>query len=118
MISIKFKKKDLNDKLLLLLPKINAMLQMYAVTKSQELKAYMKLKRPWTDRTGNAKAMLNSQVVQIGNDKYRIYLYQGVEYGIWLELANEQNYAIVIPTIREKSQEVFNDVQGMLNKLK
>ena len=118
MITLKFKKNELDERLLGLLPKINIMLQMYATTKSEQLKAYMKTNRPWTDRTNQAKTMLNSQVTQVGDTKYRITLYHGVSYGIWLELANEQNYAIIIPTIRDKSQQIFDEIQGMLNKLK
>ena len=40
--------------------KLGAVVLMYSATKASELQAKMKMNRPWTDRTGMAKALLIS----------------------------------------------------------
>lgn len=98
--------------------KLGAMILMYAATKASEIQAKMKVNRPWTDRTGMAKALLNTKVSQPNPELVRITLTHGVDYGIWLELANEQNYAIIAPTIREEAPRVISDLGDLMSKLK
>lgn len=99
-------------------PKIIAAVLMYASTKSNEIQSTMKLNRPWTDRTGMAKALLTAKLSQPSENLVRITLAHGVEYGIWLELANEKNYAIIGPTIKKESPRVINDMNNLMSKLK
>ena len=54
--------------------------------------------RRWTDRTGQARQRLNGYVGKIA-EGYRITLAHGVDYGLWLELANEKKYSIIPQTI-------------------
>ena len=42
----------------------------------------------------------------------------GFDYGIWLELAHEKNYAIIAPTIREEGPRIINDLNNLMSKLK
>ena len=98
--------------------KLGAMILMYASTKASELQAKMKINRPWTDRTGMAKALLNAKVSQPDKNTIRITLAHGVDYGIWLELAHGKNYAIIAPTIREEGPRVINDMNNLMSKLK
>lgn len=98
--------------------KLGAVVLMYAATKANELQSKMKVNRPWTDRTGMAKATLNAKVSQPNKETVRITLAHGVEYGIWLELANEKNYAIIAPTIRQEGPRVVSDLNGLMSKLR
>lgn len=98
--------------------KLGAVLLMYAATKASELQAKMKLNRPWTDRTGLAKTMLNAKVSQPDSNTIRITLAHGVDYGIWLELAHGKNYAIIAPTIREEGPRIVEDLNDLMSKLK
>lgn len=98
--------------------KLGAVVLMYASTKASDIQAKMKLNRPWTDRTGMAKALLNAKVSQPNKDTIRITLAHGVDYGIWLELANEKNYAIIAPTIREEGPRIVEDLNNLMSKLK
>lgn len=98
--------------------KIGAAVLMYCTTKAKELESQMKTNRPWTDRTNMAKVTLNAKVSQPNPNTIRITLAHGVEYGMWLELANEKNYAIVGPTVRNESPRVIRDMQDLLNKIK
>ena len=98
--------------------KLGAVVLMYAATKASELQAKMKLNRPWTDRTGMAKALLNAKVSQPDKNTIRITLTHGVNYGIWLELANGKNYAIIAPTVREEGPRIIEDLDNLMSKLK
>lgn len=53
----------------------------------------------WETRTGQAKRNLKGDVATTLYG-YRIILSHGVNYGIWLELANNKKYAIIPQTIR------------------
>ena len=98
--------------------KLGAVILMYAATKASELQAKMKINRPWTDRTGMAKALLNAKVSQPNENIVRIALTHGVDYGIWLELAHGKNYAIIAPTIREEGPRIVEDLNNLMSKLK
>lgn len=90
---------------------------MYAATKAAEYEAYMKLERPWTDRTNQAKATLNAKVSKPNKNTVRITLAHGVEYGIWLELAHEKQYAIVAPTVNAKGPEYISNMKNLMAKI-
>lgn len=98
--------------------KLGVVVLMYSATKASELQAKMKTNRPWTDRTGMAKALLSAKVSQPSPTIVRITLAHGVDYGIWLELAHEKNYAVVAPTVREEGPRVIGDLKGLMSKLK
>lgn len=98
--------------------KLGAVLLMYSATKASEIQAKMKLNRPWTDRTNMAKTLLNAKVSQPEPHLIRITLAHGVDYGIWLELANEKNYAIIAPTIKEEGPRIVEDLDNLMSKLK
>lgn len=98
--------------------KLGAVILMYSTTKASELQAKMKMNRPWTDRTGMAKALLNAKVSQPSPTIVRITLAHGVDYGVWLELAHEKNYAIIAPTIREEGPRIVSDLDNLMSKLK
>lgn len=92
--------------------------QMYASTKANELEALMKANRKWTDRTGMAKARLNASVSEPDENTIRITLAHGVEYGIWLELANEKNFAIIAPTLSQQGPRVIEGLNDLMNEIK
>ena len=98
--------------------KLGAVVLMYASTKASEIQAKMKLNRPWTDRTGMAKALLNAKVSQPNKNTVRITLAHGVDYGIWLELAHGKNYAIIAPTVRDEGPRIVEDLNNLMSKLK
>lgn len=113
-----FQNSNLNRNLGLLPQRTMATLQMYATTRAPQIRAKMQTNRPWTDRTGMAKARLDASVSTPNNHTVRITLSHGVEYGIWLELANEKNYAIIMPTINQEGPHIVSDLQGLFNRLR
>lgn len=98
--------------------KLGAVLLMYAATKASDIQSKMKLNRPWTDRTNMAKTLLNVKVSQPNESTVRLTLAHGVDYGIWLELANNKNYAIIAPTIREEGPRMVEDLNNLMSKIK
>ena len=92
--------------------------QMYASTKANELESLMKANRKWTDRTGMAKARLNASTSEPDENTIRITLAHGVEYGIWLELANEKNFAIIAPTLSQQGPRVIEGLNDLMNEIK
>lgn len=59
--------------------------------------AEMKEKAPWNDRTTNARNGLFSEVI-FDENAYTFALSHGMEYGVFLEKANNGKYSIVKPT--------------------
>lgn len=116
-ISFSYKENTIQQGLDRMATKLGAMLLMYASTKASELQAKMKQNRPWTDRTGMAKATLNTKVSQPDDHTIRITLAHGVDHGIWLELANEKNYAIVGPTVQQEGPRVVSDLHDLMTKI-
>ena len=86
-------------------------------TEAQYLEEYMKLNRPWTDRTGNAKAGLRAEVEGLGADQVSIVLSHSVYYGVYLEYAMEQRFAIINPTIRSQGHRVVQAFEGTIGRL-
>lgn len=116
--TIDYQSSTLNKGLDKMSMKLGAVVLMYSATKASELQAKMKLNRPWTDRTGMAKATLSAKVSQLSKEIVRITLAYGVQYGIWLELAHEKNYAIIAPTVREEGPRIVEDLDNLMSKLK
>ena len=117
-IRFDYNESTLNKNLGAMSVKLGAAILLYSTTKANQIKADMKVNRPWTDRTGMAKTMLDAVVSQPSTDKIRITLTHGVDYGLWLELANEKNYAIIAPTVRQEGPNMVADLQNLMSKIK
>lgn len=101
--------------------KMRAALSMYASTQSKVYEAYAKdkmfAKQKWVDRTGMAKATFNTRLIS-DNKEITIVFSHGVDYGIWLELAHESNYAVIKPTINAVSNNYFGGMKNLMDKIK
>lgn len=80
-----------------------------------EIEAYMKAEAPWTDRTGNARQGLHTEVNHMAGVMVEIVLAHGVEYGLWLEIRHAGAYAIVNPSLDQFAPRVWADVVRMLS---
>lgn len=70
------------------------------------LQAYAVANAPWHDISGMARRGLKGGTYMKG-DKVIIYIAHQVDYGVYLELAMDQKYAILDPTIEANKAEVF-----------
>jgi len=81
---------------------------------AQDLKNYMQENARWEDRTGDARAALDA-LVDVTSDAIVLYLTHGVDYGIWLELANSGRYAIIADTMIANYDKIQRALEGIFN---
>lgn len=93
--------------------RVDKAIKVKAEVAAAKLQTQAREEAPWTDRTGDARKRMISYVSQ-EKKGYRINLAGGVEYALWLELANEGKYAIIEPTIRLKSPEIIKDFNNFM----
>lgn len=93
--------------------------RMYAEQSALKLQNWARLNRRWTDRTAHARQRMTAvSYPKPISSGYRIRLQHGVDYGIWLELANERKYAIIMEAIETVgSSEILPGLTKLLNRL-
>lgn len=116
MSGVSIDTNDLEKGLVELDQKVSAALGMYADTAALKLQNYARDKASWVDRTGAARQRLTGEAEEV-EEGYKLVLSHGVDYGIWLELANEKNYAILDPTIKAMSPEILRGFSQLLERL-
>lgn len=93
---------------------IHAGVKTLAERYSVEIEAWLKDNAPWTDRTGNARQSLYSEVTDIANQAVIIILGHGVDYGTFLELAHGGNYAVIGPALDYFIPRIWRDVRALV----
>lgn len=116
-ITLKFNDKSMQSGLSNFSRKCGAVILMYSANYASQMKAYMKVNRPWTDRTGRAKSSLDAKVSQPNSTTVRITCSHGVDYGIWLELAHGKRFAIVAPTIRAFAPKMIRGLHTIFGEM-
>lgn len=115
-MSLNFDPEDMENGLNDALERGLAVVRMFADTQARTLESDAKEQAKWTDRTGHARARLTGYTEENG-DIIRIVLSHGVDYGIWLELANEKRYAIVKPMIELRAPFIMQDFENLLDNI-
>lgn len=62
---------------------------------------------PWEDRTGNARAGLQTNVIN-DNGEIVLTLFHTVEYGLWLEVIQNGRFATILPTLEQEAPGIMN----------
>ena len=97
--------------------KADVAIKMYCETSALTLEGYARENRRWTDRTGHARQRLNCKCLSLANG-YRLELGHGVDYGLWLELANEKRFAIIMETINTVGNgEIMPGFERLIDRL-
>lgn len=81
---------------------------------AEQMEAYAKQNAPWTDRTTDARTYLHATVEEAGPIA-TIVLAHGVDYGLWLEIANGGKYSIIPETIDVFAPRLMRTLQNMMN---
>jgi hypothetical protein len=85
-----------------------------AYEQAEAMEQYAKEHAPWTDQTGDARERLHATVEETGPIG-TIVLAHGVEYGVWLEIANGGRYSIIPQTVDVFGPRVMRSLQNMIN---
>ena len=88
-----------------------------AEARAAEAEQWMKASAPWQDQTGRARAGLHVDVSQSEFILAQLTFAHGedVEYGVWLEIANQGRFAIIAPAIDAWGSRLMQDVQRLMN---
>ena len=86
----------------------------YNETKVQD---HMRTTAPWTDRTGNARQGLFAKAYKEPGH-VGIVAYHTMPYGIWLEVKNEGQYAVITPTIPVEGARIMQDISKLLTMMR
>lgn len=84
-----------------------------ALRRAPEIANWMKDNAPWTDRTGNARQSLYTEVEDLVG-VIVVHLSHGVEYGKYLELSNAGTYAIIGPALDHWAPILWQDVKDIM----
>lgn len=91
---------------------------MKASTLAPKIAAWMKENRPWTDRTGFAKLMLDCAVSRPSAEIVRLTLYNNKPYyGKYLEGRWGGRYSILRPAIDEWAPKLITEMNGLLEEI-
>lgn len=115
---VKFDTKAIEKGLNSMESKFDLAMQAFLDNAGEKLVSYGKENAKWVNRTGAARDRLNSYSGKV-NKGYKLYFAHGVDYGIWLELANEKKYAIVYKTIQVVgNKKIMPAFKNFMDKLK
>jgi hypothetical protein len=81
------------------------------------IEAHIKTSAPWTDRTTNARSGLAATAVKESDDVYSIIMTYSVDYGIYLERANDGKYATIIPALTSQAPRVLKTCTKLMDRL-
>lgn len=79
--------------------------------------AAAKLTAPWTDRTGNARNGLSTEIGWQPGIQHTIDLFHRVTYGIFLETRWGGRYAIILPTLKVGGRDTMKLLSKLLRKI-
>lgn len=112
-----FKSNNIGRNLKALPDKIDGYVHAVMDRQSGKALTYMKTNAPWTDRTGNARNGLGSDVGWIPKEEHKITLFHRMWYGVFLETRFAGRFAIILPTIQKFGPETMKLLDKMFAKL-
>lgn len=113
-----WKRTDLLDALATGNEKVEQAVMAVLEREAPKVEGHAKVNAPWTDQTGNARQGLRAQAFDEGGGMKGIVLYHQVPYGIWLEVKNSGEYAIILPTIEVMGPQVMASLENILGKIR
>jgi predicted peptidase len=87
-----------------------------SLTTAKNMTDYARKTARWQDRTGNARAGLNGGMFWETMAILKIFVAHSMDYGVYLELANDGKYAILSESINKVKDEWFNAVRKIMEQ--
>lgn len=98
-------------------PRVEAYIGAVVEFQATKGSAQMKARARWTDRTGNARAGLFT-VVRHFPKRHEAVFSHTMSYGFWLEVANDEKYAIIMQSVRLAGRDIMSQLQGGLGNVR
>jgi hypothetical protein len=76
-----------------------------------KIEEWMRSNAVWQDRTGDARRELKAEIIDISGKAVTVLLRHGVDYGLWLEVANAGRYAILTKALDAWAPIIWSEVQ-------
>jgi hypothetical protein len=77
----------------------------------------LKMRAPWTDRTGAARSGLLAVANKLGPGSHELIMSYSVYYGIWLEVANSGKYAVIGPFMPIIGRKIMHDLDHLIDRM-
>lgn len=77
----------------------------------EKVELYAKMNAPWSDRTGSAREGLTADVYLEGSEVV-LELAHTADYGLWLEIIQDGQFAIIMPTLEALGPEIIREAGG------
>lgn len=74
---------------------------------------YARANAPWADRTGMARAGLQTSVF-VSGEEVVLELYHTAEHGLWLEVIQDGAFATIMPTLEQFAPMAFASVNARI----
>ena len=97
-------------------PRLNRGISGIMLANTSRVEGYARIHAPWTDRTGNARQGLFAKYSKV-DEGHQIELFHSVPYGIWLEVKNSGQFAILGPTVRAEGPRIMKEIAGLISRL-
>lgn len=110
--------REMNRKLARLPKEVEAAVTLVVEFQATRGEALMKTEAPWTDRTGVARSGLFTNALHFPGIQHQIIFSHSAYYGIWLEVANEERYAIILVSIAKIGEDTMKQLEGLFRRLK
>lgn len=81
---------------------------------AERLPGEMRRAASWTDRTGQARAGLYAEADSDGHRYVTLAAGHMAPHGVFLELKNENRFAVVIPTLDRYGRQLIRGYQGLM----
>jgi hypothetical protein len=106
----------LTPSLKLLLPKVDAGVDLAFDLMESEAETELRTNAPWHDNTGNARGGLRATHQAEPMVVHRLVMYHTVDYGYWLEIRWSGKYAIIGPTMFDIAPVLAANVASAVNR--
>lgn len=99
--------------------RLHLMMKGFFQYEESKVQDFMRTSAPWTDRTGNARQGLFAKAFGDGRtNTHGIICYHTMPYGVWLEVKNSGEYAVIVPTIQQEGARIMQGLNGLLSRMR